>query len=71
MASKNNDNEINANKRLNEILDVAKKHYVIVILMIIRFCRNPINKQKVIFFSPFAVNQTSKTKTALQKLSQM
>lgn len=32
MASKNNDNEINANKRLNEILDVAKKHKVISLL---------------------------------------
>lgn len=32
MASKQNDNEINANKRLNEILDVAKKHKVISLL---------------------------------------
>lgn len=32
MASKGNDNEVNANKRLNEILDVAKKHKVISLL---------------------------------------
>ena len=32
MASKKNDNEINANKRLDEILDVAKKHKVISVL---------------------------------------
>ena len=32
MASKDNDNEINANKRLNEILDVAKEHKVISLL---------------------------------------
>ena len=32
MASKQDDNEINANKRLNEILDVAKKHKVISLL---------------------------------------
>ena len=32
MASKNNEKEINANKRLDEILDVAKKHKVISVL---------------------------------------
>lgn len=32
MVSKGNDNEVNANKRLNEILDVAKKHKVISLL---------------------------------------
>lgn len=32
MVSKENDNEINANKRLNEILDVAKEHKVISLL---------------------------------------
>ena len=32
MASKQNDNEINTNKRLDEILDVAKKHKVISLL---------------------------------------
>jgi len=32
MASKKNDNEINANKRLDEILDVAKKHKVISVI---------------------------------------
>ena len=32
MALKKNDGEINANKRLDEILDVAKKHKVISVL---------------------------------------
>jgi len=32
MASKKNNNEINANKRLDEILDVAKKHKVISVI---------------------------------------
>lgn len=32
MASKNKNNELNANKRLDEILDVAKKHKVISVL---------------------------------------
>ena len=32
MASKENENEINANKRLSEILDVAKHHKVISLL---------------------------------------